>query len=199
MEKIKELIKAKPFIINEFLLKNVVKLNITLNEFLLILYFINIDLSLNVDDIKLRLGITEEDILNTFNSLCEKKLIEVKISSINNKMEETISLDILYDKLILSIDDKKEVSDIYSTFETELGRTLSPIEYETINNWLENGIDEKTIKRALKEAVLNGVSNLRYIDKILYEWSKKNADNTLENTSYNELFDYDWLGESHEK
>jgi len=29
------------------------------------------------------------------------------------------------------------------------------------------------IKEALKEAVLNGVNNLKYIDKILYEWCKK--------------------------
>ena len=28
------------------------------------------------------------------------------------------------------------------------------------------------IKEAIKEATYNGVSNLRYIDKILYEWGK---------------------------
>ena len=41
-----------------------------------------------------------------------------------------------------------------------------------INGWLEKGISEDTIKKALKEAVLNGVRNFKYIDKILYTWSK---------------------------
>ena len=36
----------------------------------------------------------------------------------------------------------------------------------------ENNISEDLIKEAVKEAVLNGVSNLKYIDKILYEWGK---------------------------
>ena len=33
-------------------------------------------------------------------------------------------------------------------------------------------MSEELIKEALKEATFNGVSNLRYIDKILYEWGK---------------------------
>ena len=33
-------------------------------------------------------------------------------------------------------------------------------------------ISEDLIKEALKEAVFNGVFNLRYIDKILYKWGK---------------------------
>ena len=60
---------------------------------------------------------------------------------------------------------------------------------------------------ALKEAVFNGVSNLRYIDKILYEWKKKglNSKEDVENNRLQfqqkkvekkELFDYDWLNET---
>ena len=33
-------------------------------------------------------------------------------------------------------------------------------------------MSEDLIKEAIKEATFNGVSNLRYIDKILYEWGK---------------------------
>ena len=46
------------------------------------------------------------------------------------------------------------------------------MEYEIIKAWLNNNISEELIREALKEAVFNGVSNLRYIDKILYEWGK---------------------------
>ena len=63
-------------------------------------------------------------------------------------------------------------SNIFEVIEKEFGRTLSPIEYEIIKAWLDNGMSEELIKEAIKEATLNNVSNLRYIDKILYEWGK---------------------------
>ena len=60
----------------------------------------------------------------------------------------------------------------YEIIEKEFGRTLSPMEYEIIRAWLDNDMSEELIQEAIKEATYNGVSNLRYIDKILYEWSK---------------------------
>ena len=91
-------------------------------------------------------------------------------------------------------------------FEKEFGRTLSPIEYELINGSLDNEFSEELVKAALKEAVYNGVSNLRYIDKILYEWKKKGIK-TPEDVEKNkvqfqnrkeensEVFSYDWLND----
>ena len=54
------------------------------------------------------------------------------------------------------------------------------------------------IKDALKEAVLNGVNNLKYIDKILFEWKKKGykkVNNKKEDESLVSLPDYNWLDE----
>lgn len=201
MKEMKEAIKSKIFVINEFLLKNIKNLDINLNEFLLLLYFINVSNTLNIKMINKYLNFNEEEILNIFNSLINKKLIEIIVKKDGKQLEEEISLEILYDKLILNSnkDDKKDNSDIFLMFENEFGRTLSPIEYETINSWLEKKIDENIIKKALKEAVLNGVTNLRYIDKIIFEWSKKkfNKDfNSKEEVV--ELFDYNWLEETDE-
>ena len=64
-------------------------------------------------------------------------------------------------------------SNIFEVVEKEFGRTLSPMEYEIIKAWLDNDMSEDLIKEAIKEATFNGVSNLRYIDKILYEWGKQ--------------------------
>ena len=63
---------------------------------------------------------------------------------------------------------EEKSSDIFAMFEGEFGRTLSPIEYEMINKWLESGVSEDTIKSALKEAILNNVRSFKYIDKIIY-------------------------------
>lgn len=194
MNDLKTLYKQKSYQINPLVLKNINSLKLSLNEFLLIIYFINEKNSLDLEDIKFHVGLNEEEILNTYSELLNKCLIEIKVEKENGKVNELISLDMFYDKLILNSSktpEKKE--DIYSKFENEFGRSLSPIEYETINNWINNGVTEETIINALKEAVINGVSNLRYIDKIIYEWTKK-ARKPEEDEEYKELFDYDWLG-----
>ena len=70
-------------------------------------------------------------------------------------------------------------SSVFTFIEKEFGRTLSPMENEIIKSWLENGSSEELVREAVKEATFNGVNNLRYIDKILYEWAKSGI-NTVE-------------------
>ena len=117
--------------------------------------------------------------MNNVSILSDKNFIKVEVVK-NEKglMEEVVKLDDFYSKMaLLVVDDSNNndtsKSNIFETIEKEFGRTLSPIEYEIIKAWLDNNISEDLIKEALKEATFNGVSNLRYIDKILYEWGKK--------------------------
>ncbi len=194
MDKIKEIIKSKDFIINSLILKNIKNFDISLNEFLLILYFINVDNVLDLERIKSFIALDENTAMSMFDSLIKKGIIEVIIKKNGNIVEEEISLENFYNKLIMDIPEDNKVSDIYSEFEREFGRTLSPIEYETITKWLDKNVSEETIKMALKEAVLNGVNSLRYVDKIIYEWSKKDLKHNINNNSKDEVvFDYNWL------
>lgn len=95
--------------------------------------------------------------------------------------------------------------DIYSNFEEEFGRTLSPIEYELINSWSES-YNKEIILEALKESVLNGVKNLKYVDKILFEWNKKGykkieqikkdkEDFSKKKRTTVEIPDFDWVND----
>lgn len=195
MNQIKEILKSKNFTVNEIILKNLKNFNISLNEFLLILYFLNIDNTLDMEKIKSYFGFTNEEIIALYSELTKKGIIETVINKNDKFIEETISLEPFYNKLLLNKEEESPSSDIYSKFESEFGRTLSPIEYETITSWLNNNIDESMILSALKEAVLNGVSNLRYIDKIIFEWSKKNNIKKEKSEKKEELFDYDWLND----
>lgn len=64
-------------------------------------------------------------------------------------------------------------TDLFSVFEQELGRLLSPYECEIISGWLDQDrYSEEIILFALKEAVFAGKLSLRYIDRILVEWSR---------------------------
>ena len=197
MMELKMMYKHKNFQLNPLILKNLKHLNLTLNEFLLILYFINEVPSLDLQKIKETLGLTDEEILNTYSDLLNKSLIEVIVEKEKGIVIERISLESFYDKLILSGNINKEevTEDVFTMFEKEFGRTLSPIEYETINKWIENGVKEEVITNALREAVINGAANLRYIDKIIYEWTKQGRAPKEETR---ELFDYDWVGGSNE-
>lgn len=59
--------------------------------------------------------------------------------------------------------------------EKEFGRTLSSTEIGFINSWTYS---PEIIKLAIQETVLNQVYNVKYTDKILYEWDKANLRDT---------------------
>lgn len=196
MSDLRNIFKSKDFVINSNIIKCIKSLDISLDEFLLILYFINISCELDTDDIKDKLGFDEETAFNTFNSLVNKKYIEMDVKNNNGIITEMIKLDPFYDRLALNKKTDDNTTDIYSLFEQELGRTLSSFEYEIINKWIEKGISEDTIKRALKEAILNGVTNFKYIDKIIYDWSKNSVKQREKKETLEDLFDYDWLDDN---
>ena len=188
---------TKDFIVNKNIVKCISELDINLDEFLLILYFVNVSPILNLEDIKAKLGFSDEKAFNAFNSLLNKKYVEMNVITENGKTIEEVNLDPLYDRLALNEKTDNNNEDIYQLFENELGRTLSSFEYELINKWLDSGVSEDTIKKALKEAILNDVRNFKYIDKIIYEWTKKGTKNRVkEEKKVDEVFDYDWLDDN---
>ena len=203
-----DMIKTSDLVVPSVLLNSYKNLNIDEKALLFLSFLISKENHISFDPniFSQKLGFSVEEIIAIVSDLSTKKLIDIVVIKENGKMKEYIDITSLYDKLITLIidsDDKEEVeSMIYETIETELGRTLSPIEYETIGGWLKSGISEELIKEALKEAVLNGVNNLKYIDKILYEWSKKGYKKVSDIKRKNkkeekvELFEYDWLDDN---
>lgn len=210
-----DLIKDKNMVIPLYLYRLREKLGLSLEEFILIIYFYNQgDLILfDVTKISSDLGLNSGVLMSLIDSITKKSLIELKVvKNDKNIMEEYVSLDNFYNKVSLLLMDTKEDDDhsnIFSMIEQEFGRTLSPIEYEIVKAWLEHNMSVELIECALKEATMNGVSNLRYIDKILYEWGKKGIKNKQDVEKYTEkyrkreekdnkkvdVFDYDWLDE----
>ena len=211
MSQIIELLKSINYQVSKELLFNYKKLNITDSEFIVIIYLINQSSNIyNPKQISKDLNIDFNFVLELINALCEKNIIKIEIKKINNVRSEVLNLEYLYEKLALSltqVESKKE-SNIYGIFETEFGRTLSPMEFEIINGWIDTGVNEDLIILALKEATYNGVSNLRYIDKIIYEWGKKGIRTKEDvekdrrqfknNNKRNKNLDdyYDWLNDS---
>ena len=197
MNDLRSAFKSKDFVVNSNIIKCISDIDISLDEFLLVLYFINVSCYLDTDDIQEKLGFSEDKVFNTFSSLVDKKYIEMVVTNKNGEVIEQIKLDPLYDRLALNKKTETSNSDIYSLFESEFGRMLSSFEYEMISKWLESGVDEETIKKALKEAILNNVRSFKYIDKIIYEWTRNGVKKTIkEEGTLEDMFEYDWLDDN---
>lgn len=78
---------------------------------------------------------------------------------------------------------------IFSTFEKEFARPLTPMELETISGWLDKDqYKEDLIMTALKEAVFAGKVHFRYIDRILLEWSRNRVGTVDQAKEYSQRF-----------
>jgi len=191
------------------------ELKLTEEEFLFLIYFLGFSNKVEFDPKKIGKDLQLQDtkVFELLTSLKEKGFLEVKLEK-NDKgiLQENVLLDGYYDKMGVFLLEQKNITEevgenLFEAFEREFGRTLSPMEYEIINAWLEDHFVEDIILEALKEAVYNGVCNLRYIDRIIYEWRKKGLTSIKEIRDYTEkfrkekiaskekveLFDYNWL------
>lgn len=179
--KLIDIIKKGNITIPIYLLQKYKDLKINLDEFVFLMYLYNLGDKCLFDPNKFAedLNLNSKEIMNYIGTLSDKGLISIDtIKTEKGLMEEQVILDGFYNKLTLlvmeNVNDKEQrkESDIYELIQKEFGRTIGTIEIEIINAWLESNISEDLIKEALKEAVFNGVFNLKYIDKILYEWGK---------------------------
>lgn len=204
-EKVMDLLKTRDFIVPFNLFSNYRKINLTDFEFIFLVYLINEkDKPFNPLQIAKFFNIEQHSVLEVISNLQSKDIIQID-SKIENKIHsEFINMDNLYRKLSLLLMDSEVVEEsktIFSFFEREYGRVLSPTEIRLINNWKEAGYNDEMIKEAVNEAVFNGVTSFKYIDKILFNWSQNgvssSADMAKKQSSrpQKELFEYDWLNE----
>lgn len=207
---LEQYVKAKDYVLRKELFPLIWEYKLNLEEVLLLIYFMNEDVpTFDVEQINKITMISVNKILDSFTSLTNKGLISIDVIKENSGVKEVVNLNPIYKCMIdgLMKNNKKVVNNnIFEKFEKEFSRTLSPMEYEIINDWLDKNTSEELILGALKEATYNGVNNLRYIDKIIYEWNKKgfknmeDVNNHLRNRntsdkSVKEISDYNWLDE----
>ena len=217
-EQMLKLLQSKKMVLSTYLVKVALDAKLRLNEFLVLVYFDNsFNSALDIDLISNTLGLDEASVMEAFNGLMVKGLVNIQsCKDLENRMQEVVTLCGVYDCICDDVEEcsQEEVkSDIFKTFEQELGRTISSMELEIINGWLASGTPEELILGALKEAVYNGVTSFKYIDRIIYEWLKKGfktmddvnkhlmsrRESKSKNESISkkeqEVADYDWIND----
>ncbi|RYG73585.1 DnaD domain protein [Lentibacillus lipolyticus] len=130
------------------------------------------------EELAAHLTISEKDCANILRKLIQHNFLSIEqLKNDRNQLTEAYSLNPLWEKLFTV--EQYDPSDnhegtIFILFEQEFGRPLSPFEIEMINTWLdEDELTPALIKAALRESVLMGKLNFKYIDRILREWKKK--------------------------
>lgn len=126
-----------------------------------------------------------EDTIKTMDSLLKKGVVAIEQSKDTSLMiSEQYNLEPLWGKLVafyenIEADNRQDLeveqqTNLYSLFEAEFGRPLSPMEAEMLSAWVDQDrTSPDLIKEALKEAVISQKLNFRYIDRILLNWSKQ--------------------------
>lgn len=134
-----------------------------------------------------RMAVNSREVTRHLQELVAKQFISIVEETDENGLRATrYDLLPLYEKLATchlqemgeSLEHAKEEreSGMLSTFEQEFGRPLSPMECEMLVKWLdEDKLSDDLILAALKEAVFAGKLNFKYIDRILFEWQRKNV------------------------
>ena len=217
MENVEELLREKPIILPRYLFNYYVRLGITSEELIILIFVIDRGdkAEYNPEAISNALCLDKFKVMELIDSLSEKKIISIEVEkNKDGKSEEYISLDLMYKKIINIILGKEESKtfdngDIFSIFENEFGRPISPMECQKIKEWIDEKFSHELIMEALKEAIYNGAPSLRYVETVLYSWRKKgfktkadvrDAKNKYyetkkEQKEEKEIFYYDWLND----
>lgn len=136
-----------------------------------------------------RMTFEESECLFMIQRLIQRGFVMIEEEVDRTIGDERYSLQPLYEKMITcylvsqkqeeAVQVQAEGESLYTVFEQEFGRPLSPFECETLAMWQDDEHHPDLIKGALRESVISGKINFRYIDRILFEW-KKNGIKTVE-------------------
>lgn len=140
---------------NQFIVADLLSLKMTLNV-------------KKIDDILANL--LQKDIISYISK--SNKTI-TSLEPLRKKLYREFELSIANEKLNSKNDRSKIVDNVYTKFETLMGRSLSPVELSKIQEWVSFGYSDQLIIDALKEALSKNKKSLRSVDKILLNWQKR--------------------------
>ena len=121
------------------------------------------------------------DVNQSISNLTENGLLQYRTIELNGEIELIFDASLAFERLDSLLDSQtpatttpnpqNQLKDLVETFQQELGRLLTPFEIEDLSKTIkEDGIKADLIKEALREAVLNGKPNWKYIQAILRNW-----------------------------
>ncbi len=159
------------------------KLKISENELAVILmidHLLNQKNNLITPDmLSLKMNLSSKDLDKILVSLIERnylvyevgKKIKVSLKPLQKKLYDTFQVALAKEQENVSNERKAAaLNNIYEVFEKELKRTLSPLEFSLIGEWINDGFSDEVIIAAFNEALSKGKKSLKSVDRILVQW-----------------------------
>ncbi len=185
-----EWLRSGSIAIPKLLLQNYHRLGLNEKELVMIIHFHSfIESGVKFPpptEIAARMAMNEDECMSDMHRLVQRRFLAMKDDGNITIFSLTPLWEQLANLLVSEVAEKKRGEqqqaeiNMYSLFEAEFGRSLSPLECEKLVAWLEQDEhDPIIVKLALQEAVLSGKMSFKYIDSILLEW-KKNGVKTAE-------------------
>lgn len=180
------------------------KLRLSENEVMVILMIDHLleqkNTLITPDLLSLKMNISSKELDKILVSLLERDLIvydmgkkvKVSLKSLHKKLYETFQVALSKEQESL-VSEKKAayLKNIYEVFEKQLNRTLSPLEFSMIGEWVNDGFDDETIIRALNEALAKGKKTIRSVDRILVQYKTKEDMEKTGMSNVKEVWDDD--------
>ncbi len=162
-----------------------------------------------IEELQSRMSSKPDEVIDALERLMKNKFLTIdeEIDQETGIQYENYNLELSFEKLVNAYVeelDQQEMDleinidtyqiptgekDIFSTFEKEFARPLSPMECETISGWMDQDLySNELILTALKESVFAGKLHFRYIDRILLEWSRNRVRTVAEAKEYSQKF-----------
>jgi len=127
-----------------------------------------------------KIGKNVTEVNQAISRLTDKGLLQYRTIELNGEIEVIFDATLALERLDQLFEKQapnqvqsapNDLKSLVDTFQQELGRLLSPFEIEDLEKSLkEDGTSADLIKEALREAVLNGKPNWKYIQAILRNW-----------------------------
>ncbi|HJV46413.1 MAG TPA: DnaD domain-containing protein [Bacillota bacterium] len=190
-----QLLKNSTLSLPIYLLRNYKQIGITDEEMMLIIHIMDFKQDgkdfPTIHELKERMSVDEQKVIVLLQRLVKNNLLAIE--DIKDQQTGIRSEEIQFDPLFKRIAQflvhqqsiqneeqdtklaKEKKENLFTIFEKEFGRPLSPIECETLTMWQDNDhYSDELIVAALREAVISGKLYFRYIDRILFEWQRNN-------------------------
>lgn len=94
--------------------------------------------------------------------------MRTSLDPLKKRLYALFQADVTHAKASVSSASRSEaLSRLYAYYEKRLNRTLSPLETDTIDSWLDDAYSENQIKDALENALASGKRTIKSVDKEL--------------------------------
>lgn len=138
---------------------------------------------ITADLLSLKMTLSTREIDTILAALITRGFLEYKtkgketfcsLDSLKETLMEAFETQMSKSGLKKSNEIKKKVNKAVKLVEEFLGKKLSPLEIDMVNEWVVLGYSEMTISDACKESLAKGNKTINNVDKILAKWQMRN-------------------------